>query len=57
VSGPLLLLPRWEQLAVERPVLVATMRRRYLTQIACTLRPGSAGGADLALRCFASFPA
>jgi site-specific recombinase XerD len=53
MSGPLLL-PRWEQLAVERPVLVATMRR-YLTQIACTLRPGSVGGADLALRCFASF--
>jgi site-specific recombinase XerD len=34
--------------------MVATMRR-YLTQIACTLRPGSVGGADLALRCFAAF--
>ncbi|MDP9092284.1 MAG: tyrosine-type recombinase/integrase [Actinomycetota bacterium] len=53
MSGPLLL-PRWEQLAIGRPVLVATMRR-YLSQIACTLRPGSVGGADLALRCFASF--
>src|SRR6516165_10936905 len=29
--------------------------RRYLTQIGCALRPGSVGGADLALRCFAAF--
>ena len=29
--------------------------RRYLTQIGCVLRPGSVGGADLALRCFAAF--
>jgi site-specific recombinase XerD len=53
VSGPLLL-PRWDELAVGRPVLVATMRR-YLTQIACTLRPGSVKGSDLGLRCFATF--
>jgi site-specific recombinase XerD len=53
VSGPLLL-PRWNELAVGRPVLVATMRR-YLTQIACTLRPGSVKGSDLGLRCFATF--
>jgi hypothetical protein len=53
MSGPLLL-PRWADLAEDRPVLVATMRR-YLTQIACTLRPGSVGCADVALRCFAAF--
>jgi site-specific recombinase XerD len=53
VSGPLLL-PRWDELAVERPVLVGTMRA-YLTQIACTLRPGSVKGSDLGLRCFAAF--
>ena len=29
--------------------------RRYLTQISCVLRPGSVGGADLALRSFAAF--
>ncbi len=52
MSGPLLLLT-WEQLAT-RPQLVATMRR-YLDQIACVLRPGSVGGADLALRSFAAF--
>ena len=34
--------------------MVATMGR-YLEQIACTLRTGSVGGADLALRCFAAF--
>jgi site-specific recombinase XerD len=47
-------IPDWDQLAVGRPVLVATMGR-YLEQVACTLRPGSVGGADLALRCFAAF--
>jgi hypothetical protein len=36
------------------PALVATMCR-YLQQIACVLRPGSVGGADLALRSFAAF--
>jgi site-specific recombinase XerD len=49
-----LLLPTWEQLAITKPQVVATMRR-YLTQIGCVLRPGSVGGADLALRSFASF--
>ena len=49
-----LLLPDWDQLAVDRPVMVATMGR-YLEQVACTLRPASVGGADLALRCFAAF--
>ena len=53
MSGPLLL-PTWDDLAAERPVLVATMRA-YLRQIACTLRPGSVSGADLALRSFAAF--
>jgi len=53
VSGPLLL-PTWEQLADTKPQVVATMRR-YLTQIGCVLRPGSVGGADLALRSFAGF--
>jgi len=53
VSGPLLL-PCWDDLAGERAVLVDTMRR-YLTQIACTLRPGSVKGSDLGLRCFAAF--
>src|SRR5204863_9067889 len=36
------------------PQITSTMRR-YLTQIGCVLRPGSVGGADLALRCFAGF--
>ena len=53
MSGPLLL-PTWEQLADTKPQVVATMRR-YLTQIGCVLRPGSVGGADLALRSFAGF--
>ena len=47
-------LPDWAELAGGRPQLVATMRR-YLTQLSCSLRPGSVGGADLALRCFAAF--
>ena len=53
MSGPLLL-PTWEQLEAQAPVMVASMRR-YLGQIACSLQPGSVGGADLALRCFATF--
>jgi site-specific recombinase XerD len=53
VSGPLLL-PSWDELAKQRPILAATARR-YLTQIGCTLRPGSVSGADLALRSFAAF--
>jgi site-specific recombinase XerD len=49
-----LLLPTWDQLTTTLPAVVASMRR-YLTQIACVLRPGSVGGADLALRSFAAF--
>ncbi len=47
-------LPSWEQLDSTLPQVVATMRR-YLTQIACVLRPGSVTGTDLALRSFAAF--
>jgi hypothetical protein len=47
-------LPTWTELEPMVPALVATMRR-YLQQIACVLRPGSVGGADLALRSFAAF--
>jgi hypothetical protein len=49
--GPL---PGWADPGPAVPQIAATMRR-YLTQIGCILRPGSVGGADLALRCFASF--
>ncbi len=48
------LLPTWDQLDAAIPQVVATMRR-YLVQIAAVLRPGSVGGADLALRSFAAF--
>ncbi|HEX5542499.1 MAG TPA: tyrosine-type recombinase/integrase [Micromonospora sp.] len=47
-------LPTWADLEPVAPQLVATMRR-YLAQISCVLRPGSVGGADLALRSFAAF--
>jgi integrase len=47
-------LPAWADLEPAVPQIAATMRR-YLTQIGCVLRPGSVGGADLALRCFAAF--
>lgn len=47
-------LPGWAELEAAIPQVTATMRR-YLTQIGCVLRPGSVGGADLALRCFAAF--
>ena len=47
-------LPTWPDLEPAVPEIVATMRR-YLTQIACVLRPGSVKGADLALRSFAAF--
>ena len=53
MSGPLLL-PTWEELSATSPLVVASMRR-YLEQVACVLRPGSVGGADLALRAFAAF--
>ena len=49
--GPL---PDWAQLEPALPQIAATMRR-YLAQISCVLRPGSVGGADLALRSFAAF--
>jgi integrase len=47
-------LPGWADLESAVPQITATMRR-YLTQISCVLRPGSVGGADLALRAFAGF--
>jgi site-specific recombinase XerD len=47
-------LPAWADLEPAVPQITATMRR-YLTQIGCVLRPGSVGGADLALRAFAGF--
>jgi site-specific recombinase XerD len=53
VSGPARL-PDWDQLGDRIPEVVATMRR-YLDQLACVLRPGSVGGADQALRSFATF--
>ena len=53
MSGPLLL-PTWDQLEATHPHVVATMRA-YLAQVACVLRPGSVGGADLALRSFATY--
>ena len=53
MTGPALL-PRWEQLEEAIPAVTGPMRR-YLTQIACVLRPGSVSGADLALRSFAAF--
>src|SRR5690348_9374643 len=46
--GPL---PGWVELEPAVPQIAATMRR-YLAQIGCVPRPGSA---DLALRCFAAF--
>ena len=53
MSGPLRL-PSWENLATVIPDVVATMRR-YLDQLSHILRPGSVGGADLALRSLAAF--
>jgi hypothetical protein len=47
-------LPDWDLLAARAPAVVATMHR-YLDQVACVLRPGSVGGADLALRSLAAF--
>jgi site-specific recombinase XerD len=54
VSGGPAPLPNWDTLNASIPQVVATMHR-YLEQIGCVLRPGSVGGADLALRCFAAF--
>jgi site-specific recombinase XerD len=53
MSGPALL-PQWDHLAAAVPKVVATMRR-YLDQLAAILRPGTVGGADLALRSLAGF--
>ena len=53
MTGPALL-PSWEQLEETIPAVTVPMRR-YLTQIACVLRPGSVSGGDLALRSFAAF--
>jgi hypothetical protein len=44
----------WDELQAARPELAATMRR-YLEQLACTLRPGSVRNTDQALRSFAGF--
>jgi site-specific recombinase XerD len=44
----------WATLNATIPDVVSTMRR-YLDQLACVLRPGSVGGADLALRSLAEF--
>jgi integrase len=43
-----------DSLEASVPAVAATMRR-YLDQLACVLRPGSVGGADLALRSLAAF--
>jgi integrase len=48
------LLPGWAELEPALPQIAAVMRR-YLAQIGCVLRPGSAGNAGQALRCFATF--
>jgi hypothetical protein len=53
-SNGMAALPGWAELETAVPQVAATMRR-YLAQIGCVLRPGSVGGADLALRCFAAF--
>ncbi|GAA3295293.1 tyrosine-type recombinase/integrase [Dactylosporangium vinaceum] len=47
-------LPGWDQLAASAPDIAAPMRR-YLLQLTAILRPGSVGGADLALRSLAAF--
>jgi site-specific recombinase XerD len=47
-------LATWPQIEAAAPVMAATMRR-YLQQIACSLRPGSVTGVELGLRSFAGF--
>ncbi len=47
-------LPTWQDLEQPVPVMAATMRA-YLEQVACSLRPRSVHGVDLALRSFATF--
>jgi len=44
----------WDVLDVDVPILAATMRR-YLDQIAVSLRPGSVGAIDTTLRLFGRF--
>jgi hypothetical protein len=57
-TGPAVSAPErlasWPQIEASAPVMAATMRR-YLEQIACSLRPGSVHNADQALRAFAGF--
>ena len=53
MSAPLAL-ATWDEIEASAPVLAATMRR-YLQQIACSLRPGSVTGVELGLRAFAGF--
>jgi site-specific recombinase XerD len=53
VSAPLAL-ATWDEIESPAPVLAATMRR-YLQQIACSLRPGSVMGVEFGLRSFAGF--
>ena len=53
MSGPERL-ASWPQVEASAPVMAATMRR-YLEQIACSLRPGSVQNTDQALRAFAGF--
>ena len=53
MSAPLAL-ATWPQIEAAAPVMAATMRR-YLQQIACSLRPGSVTGVELGLRSFAGF--
>lgn len=47
-------LPTWQDIEQPVPVLAATTRS-YLEQIACSFRPRSVHGVDLALRSFATF--
>jgi len=47
-------LATWPQIEAWAPVMAATMRR-YLEQVACSLRPGSVINTDQALRAFAGF--
>ncbi len=47
-------LTTWDSLAASAPVMTATMRR-YLDQIACSLRPSSVLAADRDLRTFGTY--
>jgi hypothetical protein len=52
--GAPLALATWDKIEASAPVMAATMRR-YLQEIACSLRPGSVAGVELGLRAFAGF--